>query len=761
MAEALTPHPDLPLDEVLEGDCLEHLAMLPEKSVDLIFADPPYNLQLQQALWRPNQTQVDAVDDDWDHFESFAQYDAFTRAWLTACRRVLKDTGTLWVIGSYHNIYRVGTALQDLDYWLLNDIVWVKCLAGDTELLTLINGSPFIMPLKDLIRIDLAKNSIELPSYDEQGQQTWINLTGWQKAEKSRGLRLQAEDGTWVECTPEHRFPVINSGQIEMCAAKDLQVGDALLQLSHWEIPTVLVSPAMDRAMGEFIGWYLAEGSIRQPEKGITLAMSSDERPQAEGLIKLVLERLGVAGRIHAYRHSLHVNFSSKFMVAFIKRFVRGENAKTKRLTHEALAYGAEFLEGVLTGYLQGDGYWDEKNQRWRLGLTRNHGLITDLGVICRLLGYRLRWSDGYVPYKRGVAEIIRGEIRVDSTKKWGYASLEELGLPPRRFFGLEQKHSLERLRQDYKLITRKNPVAELSSATRQVLEGDLQPVRITAIQSTTLRTFYDLSVDGNHIFALANGLLTHNSNPMPNFRGVRFTNAHETLLWAQKKRGAKYTFNYQAMKALNDDLQMRSDWHLPLCTGHERLKVDGHKAHPTQKPEALLYRVLLSTSNPGDVVLDPFFGTGTTGAMAKKLNRHWIGIERDPGYVALARDRIATLPPVLFTADNIYAFADKRAVPRIPFGALIERGLLQPGQQLYFGKKGDLTATVLASGHLKHNGTTGSIHALGRALQNAPACNGWEHWFYLDETSGERRAIDTLREVIRREAQIALVVGD
>jgi modification methylase len=368
-------HPDLPLDHVLEGDCVERLAALPEKSVDLIFADPPYNLQLQQALWRPNMTRVDAVDDAWDHFDSFAEYDAFTRAWLSACRRVLKDTGTLWVIGSYHNIYRVGTALQDLDYWLLNDIVWVK-------------------------------------------------------------------------------------------------------------------------------------------------------------------------------------------------------------------------------------------------------------------------------------------------------------------------------------------------------------------------------------------------QNPMPNFKGIRFTNAHETLLWAQKKQGAKYTFNYRAMKALNDDLQMRSDWHLPLCTGGERLKVNGHKAHPTQKPEALLYRVILSTSNPGEVVLDPFFGTGTTGAVAKKLSRHWIGIERDPRYAALARDRIATLPATLFTSDDLFALTDKRSAPRIPFGTLIERGLLQPGQKLYFGRKGEVTATVLASGHLKHNGSTGSIHELGRALQNAPACNGWEHWFYVDDATGERRAIDALREIVRRDDQLALVVA-
>ncbi len=356
----------LPLNQILHGDCIQHLAALPEKSVDLIFADPPYNLQLQQALYRPNMSKVDAVDDDWDRFDSLEAYDAFTRAWLGACRRVLKDTGAIWVIGSYHNIYRVGAILQDLDYWILNDCVWIK-------------------------------------------------------------------------------------------------------------------------------------------------------------------------------------------------------------------------------------------------------------------------------------------------------------------------------------------------------------------------------------------------SNPMPNFRGVRFTNAHETLLWAQKQQGARYTFNHHAMKALNDDLQMRSDWNLALCTGKERLKLNGHKAHPTQKPEALLYRVLLSSTHPGDVVLDPFFGTGTTGAVAKTLHRNFIGIEKDAGYVALAQERINAVQAGMFT-DEVYRFESKRALPRVAFGTLVERGLLQPGQTLYFGKHGQVTATVLANGQIRHNGTAGSIHAVGRAIHNAP-CNGWEHWFYFDEPTNSFYPVDRLREVIRAEA--------
>lgn len=358
---------ELPLDQIIQGDCLEVLNTLPEKSVDLIFADPPYNLQLQQELWRPNMTKVDAVNDDWDRFNSLAEYDQFTRTWLQACRRVLKDTGALWVIGSYHNIYRVGTVLMDLGYWILNDVVWVK-------------------------------------------------------------------------------------------------------------------------------------------------------------------------------------------------------------------------------------------------------------------------------------------------------------------------------------------------------------------------------------------------TQPMPNFRGVRFTNAHETLLWAQKNRGARYTFNYHAMKALNGDLQMRSDWELPLCTGKERIKINGAKAHATQKPEALLYRVILASSNPGDVVLDPFFGTGTTGAVAKKLHRHWLGVEREAAYVRLAQERLDAIQPPPFD-EEIFVFKSKRDRPRISFSVLLERGLLQPGQKLYLGKKGETTAIILANGHLKVNGQIGSIHQVGKMLHNGP-CNGWEHWHYLDEATGERVAIDELREQIWAEQQ-------
>jgi DNA modification methylase len=366
-------HPDFPLDHIIQGDCVDELNRLPDNSVDLIFADPPYNLQLQGELWRPNMTRVDAVSDDWDQFADFAAYDAFTEAWLRACHRVLKETGTIWVIGSYHNIFRVGKLIQDLGYWILNDVVWVK-------------------------------------------------------------------------------------------------------------------------------------------------------------------------------------------------------------------------------------------------------------------------------------------------------------------------------------------------------------------------------------------------TNPMPNFRGVRFTNAHETLIWAQKRRGARYTFNYQAMKRLNDDSstpegtgkQMRSDWELPLCVGDERLKIDGQKAHTAQKPESLLYRVILATSNPGDVVLDPFFGTGTTGAVAKMLHRHWIGIERDETYIRIARERLASVQSLPFDGD-VFVIKGKRGRPRVPFGTLLERRLLQPGQRLYLDAEGEDQAKILADGSLKWDTFTGSIHQVASHIKNAP-CNGWRHWYFEDPQTGQRRVIDELRERVRRE---------
>ena len=352
----------LPIDAILNGDCLEELKKLPDRSVDLVFADPPYNLQLGGDLLRPDNSKVDAVDDDWDRFESFETYDTFTKAWMKECKRVLKDDGALWVIGSYHNIFRVGATLQDLGFWILNDIVWRK-------------------------------------------------------------------------------------------------------------------------------------------------------------------------------------------------------------------------------------------------------------------------------------------------------------------------------------------------------------------------------------------------SNPMPNFKGTRFTNAHETLIWAAKSRGGRrYTFNYDAMKMANDELQMRSDWTLPLCTGEERLKDEtGTKAHPTQKPEALLHRVIMASTKPGDIILDPVFGTGTTGAAAKRLGRRYIGIEREEAYAKLAKARIAKVIPA--TASEMAVTTSKKSEPRVPFGSLVEAGLLRAGDVLYCSQ-GRNAARVRADGSLVVGELAGSIHKVGAMVQSAPACNGWTYWHF--KTDKGLAPIDVLRAKVR-----------
>lgn len=251
--------------------------------------------------------------------------------------------------------------------------------------------------------------------------------------------------------------------------------------------------------------------------------------------------------------------------------------------------------------------------------------------------------------------------------------------------------------------------------------------------------------------FWVLNDVLWIKSNPMPNFRGRRFTNAHETMIWASKSKDSKYYFNYDAMKALNEDKQMRSDWYFPLCTGAERLKDDnGDKAHPTQKPEALLHRVLMASTRPGDVVLDPFFGTGTTGAVAKKLGRNFIGIEREDSYIAHATKRIEAIDTL---EANVIENKAKRELPRVPFGNLIERGMLQPGTILTDTKK-RYKAKIHADGSLialnQIHEVKGSIHKVGAALQSAPSCNGWTFW-HFEDSSGDLQSIDALRSEIRQ----------
>jgi len=369
MSMRLRTRGGVPHDRVLVGDCLHELAKLPAASVDLVFADPPYNLQLDGELLRPNNTRVDGVDDEWDKFASFADYDRFSSAWLAECRRLLRPDGAIWVIGSYHNIFRLGALLQDLGFWIQNDIIWRK-------------------------------------------------------------------------------------------------------------------------------------------------------------------------------------------------------------------------------------------------------------------------------------------------------------------------------------------------------------------------------------------------TNPMPNFRGRRFTNAHETLIWATREAKSRATFNYDAMKATNDDLQMRSDWLFPICSGPERLKdAAGRKAHPTQKPEALLHRVLLASTNPGDLVLDPFFGTGTTGAVARRLGRRWLGIERNATYAAAARERIAKVRP--YAPSALETARAKRLEPRVAFGTIIELGILEPGVTLT-DEQGGRAAEVKADGTLAVAGRQGSIHRLGAELQGKAACNGWTFWHY--EAEGRRKPIDALREEARR--QLGLSAG-
>ncbi len=246
----------------------------------------------------------------------------------------------------------------------------------------------------------------------------------------------------------------------------------------------------------------------------------------------------------------------------------------------------------------------------------------------------------------------------------------------------------------------------------------------------------------------ILNDVVWRKTNPMPNFRGTRFTNAHETLIWAAYEQKAKYTFNYDALKMANEGLQMRSDWEMPICTGAERLKrADGKKAHPTQKPESLLHRILVASTNPGDVVLDPFFGTGTTGAVAKRLGRRFIGMERDPAYVEFAMDRISKVEPL--EAEALAVTPSKRAAPRISFGMVVERGLVRPGETLFAPHKRG-AARVRADGSVSVGDASGSIHQMGARIQKAEACNGWTFWHF--EGSEGLAPIDRLRQQMRQE---------
>lgn len=279
-------------------------------------------------------------------------------------------------------------------------------------------------------------------------------------------------------------------------------------------------------------------------------------------------------------------------------------------------------------------------------------------------------------------------------------------------------------------------------SAAKRVLKED-GSIWVIGSYHNIFRVGYILQNLG---FWILNDVVWNKTNPMPNFKGTRFTNAHETMIWAVKNPKAKYTFNYEAMKALNDDTQMRSIWEIPICTGKERLKNEsGEKLHPTQKPEALLYRVLLASSKVGDLVLDPFFGTGTTGAVAKKMGRHFIGIDRDLEYVKGARQRIEQIEPMSAEAVE---YTIKKKMPRVPFGSVLEHGMLQPGDILY-DAHGKHSAIIRSDGSVKGEGIEGSIHQVGAAAQKAAACNGWDYWYFKD-IQGNLVCIDELRQKIR-----------
>ncbi len=242
--------------------------------------------------------------------------------------------------------------------------------------------------------------------------------------------------------------------------------------------------------------------------------------------------------------------------------------------------------------------------------------------------------------------------------------------------------------------------------------------------------------------FWILNDVIWNKNNPMPNFRGTRFTNAHETLIWASKSEKSKYTFNYQSLKCLNDDLQMRSNWNLPICSGSERLKKNGKKIHSTQKPESLLHRILLATSNKNDLILDPFLGSGTSAAVAKKLGRNYFGIEKEKNYFKAAEQRVNATKPI--EDDLLDTLKNNRSKPRIPFGSLVELGIIKPGTNIFDNKK-KITARIMADGSIKHNQAEGSIHKVAATILGAESCNGWTFWHC--DINGRTYPIDYLRQ--------------
>ena len=245
--------------------------------------------------------------------------------------------------------------------------------------------------------------------------------------------------------------------------------------------------------------------------------------------------------------------------------------------------------------------------------------------------------------------------------------------------------------------------------------------------------------------FWILNDVIWNKNNPMPNFRGTRFTNAHETLIWASKNEKSKYTFNYQSLKCLNDDLQMRSTWNLPICSGKERLKSNGVKIHSTQKPESLLHRIILASSNKDDFILDPFLGSGTTAVVSKKLGSNYFGIEKEKNYFDAANKRLKNTK--IIENEYLDTLENNRTKPRIPFGSLVEMGLIRPGTKIYDQKK-KINAKIMVDGSIKYHQSEGSIHKVAAQIIGAESCNGWTYWHY--ESGNSLKPIAHLRQRLR-----------
>ena len=673
----------LAVNQIHLGDCVEVMNSLPPKCVDLVFADPPYNMQLGGDLWRPDMTKVDAVTDPWDKFKSFAEYDAFTRAWLTAARRVLKDTGTLWVIGSYHNIYRVGAILMDAGYWVLNDVCWIKCLSETTRVYARTPQGERPLALRDLKDTD--PKNVQLWN----GQQ-WTRLCGWAESASSEGLEIELRSGERLRCTPNHRWPTLRG----LVTANELKIGDILERCILPEPQdNCLASGLDDELTGWFVGLYLAEGS--RYGGTITIAGHVKEQSRFHRLCQVAQAFHGQCAWYEPRGNASMINMHGTVLNALLDAYVGGKTAKTKFLSTLCWQRSNTFLRALLTGYLDGDGHYDVSNDRWRLGFAQNRELENSLRTLAARLDIQLRIKDARGCYSHKDYPFLRGEVR------W----------------------------------------------IRPQTARAMSDTEVLGIKSARTERFIDIAVtDDPHLFALASGVLTHNSNPTPQMKGTRFCNAHETLLWAKKSADQKkYTFHYRELKAGNDDKQMRSDWYIPLCSGGEREMRNGKKAHTTQKPEALMHRVIAATTNPGDIVLDPFCGTGTTAAVAKRLGRNYITIDREAVYVEVAEKRLANISPALLTSADESGILLGGPKPRVPFLSFVESGRLPLGSALRL-KGTNVHAVIHADGTISAGGHRGSIHKVAAECLGLPTANGWTSWLFLDTQIDQELLLDALR---------------